>query len=525
METMKTTYFCIAAALTLAACSDPDYPNPGRPDLPETSATALRTERESGAYSLFFKPAIGWVGDAMPFFDPASGRFHVFYLQDWREAGPIHPYWVVETDDFARFDGNRLALSNGTAAEQDEALGTGSVIRGNDGTYYCFYTGEKSTNYVEGNPRQAVMRATSTDLKTWTKDPAFGLLSASPDYHIQEFRDPCVFWDADCQLYRMVVASDYHGYDYKALAHYTSPDLFHWTLRPEPLVKTTRTFMECPDVFKMGDYWYVLYSSIEDPRTVQYIYRQGSLDDDTPWSEPVSLDGRNYYAAKTAVDKEGNRYLSGWCQTFEGEYDSSGWGGSLVTHRLVQAGPTDPTLLASMPEAIGQRLAKPLALTELERSARVEKHAEGDYTLQADEAATDTVLLDRLATPSRLTLTVQRLTDDAVFGLAFGAGSNADRLYNLRFLVEPSVQKYDLAFESNGRHTDGWTQYNWRSLWDVKDETTYRLTLCMEKSVLVAYVNDRLAFSCRCYQLDQNPWMLFVERGKVRFQGITLLGD
>lgn len=517
---MKTIikYNVWAAALLLSlnvACEDPYGPEPpgtGKGGV-QDAATTLVTIEESGAYETFFKPQIGWTGDVMPFYDEASDTYHMFYLQDWRQNGPIHPIWQVETKDFATYANNMAAVTNGVSGEQDEAIGTGSVIKGNDGIYYCFYTGERSTNYVDGTPRQAVMRASSTDLKTWQKDYDFKIISASPDYNYKEFRDPCVIWDADKQVYRLFVASDYKGYTSKAIAHYVSTDLTNWTLQDKPLYENQETFTECPDVFKIGDYWYIVYSSIVDPRTVRYVYKSGSLDDDTPWSSPTALEGRMYYAAKTAPARDGGRYLAGWCMTLEGTFDSSGWGGSMVVHKLSQK-PGSPELQVEVPETVSAKFSKPVEIEQIDtKGYAIFENAK--YTLQQSGQ----VRFARMESPAKISVKLNRRSDEFIAGFTFGAANEAESLNKLIIIMEPSSSKFDLVYDEQGSEN---IQMNFVSLWALQDAQVFDVEILIEKSVVVIYINDMFAMSSRIYQTDGNPWAIFCDKGTAEFENLSL---
>ena len=80
---------------------------------------------------------------------------------------------------------------------------TGSVIKGDDGLWWMFYTG---TSREDSGDEQRVGAATSTDLMTWTKVENNPLTEADPkwyemlDYqkwHDQAWRDPWVFKQHD----------------------------------------------------------------------------------------------------------------------------------------------------------------------------------------------------------------------------------------------------------------------------------------------------------------------------------------
>lgn len=502
------------AALSLAACSPSYGPEPVDPEKEIDAAKTLVTAEESGAYKTFFKPAIGWVGDVMPFYDEASATYQMFYLQDWRHGGSIHPIWRAETKDFASFGSAALAIDNGATGEQDETIGTGSAIKGGDGKYYFFYTGEISTNYIEGMPRQAVLRASSTDLKTWTKDRSFKMISASPDYNYSEFRDPCVIWDADAGVYRMFVSSTYQGSN--ALAHYTSADLSEWTLQAAPLYRSTATFMECADVFKLGSYWYIIYSSISDPRTVNYIYKSGSLDDGGSWSEPAALDGRMYYAAKTAPSADGGRYLSGWCMTLEGDYDASGWGGAMVTHKLTQA--EGGELTAGPVAAVSAKYSAARELKEVDMGGSAGGSA-GTYDLSDSSY----VRFSRLEQAAKITARIVPSSEAFIAGFCFAAADDNESLEQIKIIMNSQTGQYDLVYD---RDQDGSvSQQNFVSLWSMREASAFDVEILIEKSVVVVYVNGSKAMSCRIYLTEGNPWTIFTAGGSASFENVTLSGQ
>ncbi|HEX9151423.1 MAG TPA: glycosyl hydrolase, partial [Flavobacterium sp.] len=227
---LNLTFLCLPLCFALFYnCSKEDKPeNP----IVETNAPACQTANESDrAYTTFFKPTLGWVGDPIPFYE--NGVFHIFYLQDDRNTLPtFHPWDKVTTTDFATFSTNSEMIATGTATDQDGALGTGSVFKLN-GVYYAFYTGHNGNL----DPKEKIMLATSTDLKKWTKDPSF-LLQASWGYDRNEFRDPIVIEDKSTGTYKMLIAtrsevglvSDSSVPWRAVIAQYSSTNLRDWTL-------------------------------------------------------------------------------------------------------------------------------------------------------------------------------------------------------------------------------------------------------------------------------------------------------
>src|SRR6266542_3609901 len=84
------------------------------------------------AYSAFFQPADGWVGDVIPI--EVDGEFWLFYLLERREdPKPGTPWALVTTKDFLRFDDRGVAFPHGGPDEADFNVYTGCVVRDDRG--------------------------------------------------------------------------------------------------------------------------------------------------------------------------------------------------------------------------------------------------------------------------------------------------------------------------------------------------------------------------------------------------------
>ncbi len=176
------------SALALTACGDDDFAGD-----PAKEITGTFVAKEEAGFSTYYTPAIGRVGDPMPFFDKKAGDFKVMYLQEYDNNRPyrFHPFWALQTADGANYQSlGEWLPTGGTDGEQDAALGTGCCYYCEaDGLYYIYYTGHNgSLQNVE-----AVMRATSSDLKTWTKDNLWTLYGNDYGYSAIDFRDPQIF--------------------------------------------------------------------------------------------------------------------------------------------------------------------------------------------------------------------------------------------------------------------------------------------------------------------------------------------
>ena len=146
-----------------------------------------------------------------------------------------------------------------------------------DGTYHLFYC-----TFDDDPQRQWVRHAISEDLTHWHEvGEAFG-----PDpsiYEPTDWRDPFVFWNEDERCWWMLVAARRRGRQrqerlrgtvrvrrFAALACRTA------VVRPgyHPAA------YECPDMFRMGDWWYLVFSNYTDGFATYYRMARSPLG---PW--------------------------------------------------------------------------------------------------------------------------------------------------------------------------------------------------------------------------------------------------
>ena len=340
--------FSLALVATLSAslvgCSDEKT----MIEEKDWNTTTYFKSTDEMAQTTFYKPAVGYVGDLMPFFDPKTKNFKVMYLQDFRpnQAGTYHPIWAVETTDGANYQSLGELIHCGGINEQDAALGTGSTVYNDaDGLYYTFYTGHRYQTNSTNNG----------DDYGYSKD---------------DFRDPFVFKGDDNKWHMLV--STLKG-NKGHLAEFTSDDLKTWSHAGTFMTMMWDRFYECPDVFKMGDWWYLVYSEKHAAiRRVQYFkgktlseLKACTQNDAGLWPDAHEgfLDSRGFYAGKTASDGQ-NRYIWGWCPTRPGKDNTAvgaapnepEWAGNLVIHRLVQH--ADGTLTLGEVKGISDKYGK-----------------------------------------------------------------------------------------------------------------------------------------------------------------------
>ncbi len=136
---------------------------------------------------------------------------------------------------------------------------------------------------------------------------------------------------------------------------FTSTDLKTWEFKGDFWAPNLFYMPEMPDIFKIGDTWYLLTTEYSDKSKT--IYRM-SKTLNGPWKAPLddAFDGRAYYAARSYSDGK-KRYLFGWVPTKEHEDDLCNWqwGGTLVVHEVYQC--EDGTLGVKAPEGVANAFA------------------------------------------------------------------------------------------------------------------------------------------------------------------------
>jgi beta-fructofuranosidase len=301
------------------------------------------------------------VADIIPFFD--NDYYHVFYLKGHSDqtgwSRHQTPWGHLRSNNLKDWEQLPEAIFPGAINEPDGgACFTGSVIR-KDEVINIFYTG-----FNPGLPsgREQIMLASSRDGINFVKYAMNPILL--PDNIIygydEDFRDPYVFWNEEEQCYWMLFTSGEMnpvcGVRRGVIGLAVSNDLMTWNFKEPIYAPKKYPSMECPDLFRIGDWWYLLFSQFG--RTE---YRK-SRSLFGPWETPSSpyFDVGNYffYAAKTFFDGS-RRFLLGWCGDLANNQDSSSalWGGALVTPREVHQ-VKNGDLILLCPEEFNQELTQ-----------------------------------------------------------------------------------------------------------------------------------------------------------------------
>ena len=457
------------------------------------------------ATQAFYKPSDGWSGDYIPFY--WNGKFRLFYLLD-RHAPRGHldgiSWNLVETEDFVHFDPKGVMLPYGTEDEQDRCVYTGSVLRA-QGRFHIFYTGHNPFLRQRGLPEQKVMHAVSDDLYHWTKLPEH-TFQAADGYEIHDWRDPFVFFDDADGLYHMLLAArltEGPAPRRGCTAHLTSEDLVTWSVQAPLWTPESYYTHECPDLFKMGDWYYLIYSEFSDVNRTRYVMSKSPYG---PFITPPQdvFDTRPYYAAKSYSDGE-KRYLFGWISTRDDETDFSGfrWAGSLAVHELYQL--EDGELACREPQTV----------------AASWKKGQHDLAFAGAEAGTPAAVSCKAGTSVRYAQETAprafRFEADVsfeegthTFGFLLRASEADDTAYALNF--EPYAHRIDFFMKPRLNYKR-FNDEGLSRIFHMDAGKSFHVVLTVEDTILVAYIDDKIAFSARMYDLKGAALGIYAQNG------------
>ncbi|QEH34807.1 Beta-fructosidase [Aquisphaera giovannonii] len=427
------------------------------------------------ASPIHFRPEVGRLADTIPFYH--DGKYHVFYLRALSKV----PWEHIVSTDLVHWTVLPTALKSDGPADGPDGLHmfTGSVVQGG-GKFHIFYTGWNDRNPAG---QEFLRHATSTDLIRWTKDPKFvfgpdGVLY--PNGRRRDFRDPYVWWNDEDKAFWMVFCST--GKTGVA----TSPDLAAWTLRP-PLVSDYKDMgtPECPDLFRIGDRYYLIMSPTGTAST--HARSSGALRG--PYLDPVSpaLDTRILYAAKRMFD--GRRHvLVGWLRDLAGGRDDGAeqWGGTMCVPRELSAGPEGQLHSRPVPEAL-ERYGK-TALSLLDRPPGAgEGWSYSGPALVADPAAGRHATIDSEAPDHYLLRATVQVDPHAELALTFRAQPQESGGYHL--VLRPASQEAEIRGPG--------FRYARRIRLDASRPIA--VTAFVQGTIIECFIDDAYSFSCRAY--------------------------
>lgn len=472
----------------------------------------------SNGRDFFYKPENAWAADFIPMY--ADGKFQLFYLLDWRNAekhGEGTPWYRLSTTDFVTYEEHGEVIPRGTKEEQDLYIFTGCAFEA-EGKYHIFYTGHNHHLAEAGKPMQAVMHAVSDDLQHWTKIPEHTFFSPTCRYEKHDWRDPFVFFNEETKRYNMLLAARFtEGIPRRRglTVLCSSSDLVKWDVEEPFYAPNLYINHECPDLFKIGDWWYLIFSEYSE--TVSTRYRM-SRSLKGPWLTPEqdTFDGHAFYAAKTAFDGK-NRFIFGWNPTRNEDRDNGGWnwGGNLVVHQIIQQ--SNGELTVRVPDTVRNAFSNQLH-QEFKSSKdkvlgvkkEVEINAVGTFDAVAGGKMPNTCLISATAVFDK---------EPKDFGCMLRCSDDLEKSYYIR--LEPSRSR--LVFDMWPRRVNEQNQMvELERQIDLKPGVPIVMEVFVEGNKGVVYVNNRVAMNFRAYDIPAGNWGFFVTDGAVHFKNIEL---
>lgn len=482
------------------------------------SATAVTINSEETERDFFYKPVGAWAADFIPLY--ADGAFQLFYLLDWRDGekhGEGTPWYRLSTTDFVTFTEHGEVLPRGTVKEQDLYVFTGSAIQAKD-QYHIFYTGNNPHLREAGQPEQGVMHATSSDLQKWTKIPADTFFSPADKYEKNDWRDPFVFYNEEEKQYNMLLAARFSkGIPRRRglTALCTSKDLVKWEVK-EPFYAPDLYYThECPDLFKIGDWWYLLFSEFTDLVATRYRMSKSLKG---PWITPAqdTFDGHAFYAAKTASDGK-NRYIFGWNPTRDSNKDDGGWqwGGNLVVHQIIQQPNGELTVRVPATVANAFKNTSTPQLTTYKDGSII---TTGALQLSASNTF-NAAVGDKLPSKCKISTTVTFTKNTRDFGCMLHCSNDLDTAYYIR--LEPAKNRLVFDMWPRNRLEVSFMAELERTV-GLKPGVPVTLQVFVDGTAGVVYVNDIVAMNFRMYDLKEGNWGLFATDGSAQFTKTTI---
>jgi len=438
-------------------------------------------------------PDHNWMNDPNgPIF--YRGRYHMFHQYNPQGAVWGNMNWAHATSpDMIHWQHEPIAISPTPGGPDGDGVFSGSAVL-DQGTPTMIYTGvarpaaDSRATLRDGvhtwRETQCLAMAQDDDLRTWKKLAEPVIATPPSGLEVTGFRDPYVWREGNSWM--LTLGSGIHGRGGMVLL-YTSDDLRHWTYL-HPLVEGTGNgkqsanavdtgdMWECPDFFPLGNKHVLLVSTVG-----KVLWKVGTYANQrfTPEKEGV-VDWGSYYAAKTMLDRDGNRILWGWIRETrpDAELTAAGWAGAM-----------------SLPRVLSLNSAN-----ELQTSvAPVAENLRGDHTgtTRQTSAAARQKTLDALRIQdlsAELDLELQPRADEFSLhlhsedGIDFATISCANR-----------SDRNELRINSVAAPLAG------------PAGSSVRLRLFLDGSVLEVFANETTALTARIYQVPSSPLRLKLE--------------
>jgi len=232
-------------------------------------------------------------------------RLHIFHLCRENRDQIAH----IVSDDGLSWTLLPPAIRTGPPGScDDDGIRTVSVTK-RDSTFYMIYT---AISFAEGGRVERNALARSGDLLNWEKYENNPVLEADPRWYEADFprhprvawRDPKPFFE-NGTYYMTICAREKDGPSLRrgAVALATSSDLISWAVE-KPLFAPRQFYdIECPQIYKIGSYYYLI-GSVHENRSQKYWIAESVTG---PYTSPPNSTLRppsSHYASRIGRFKE-----------------------------------------------------------------------------------------------------------------------------------------------------------------------------------------------------------------------------
>jgi beta-fructofuranosidase len=352
----------------------------------------------------------------------------------------------------------------------------------------------------------------------WSKVEEDTFFAPPEMYEPDDWRDPFVFWNEEAEEYWMLLAARLKEGPSRrrgCTALCVSKDLKHWEVREPFWAPYLYYTHECPDLFRMGDWWYLVFSTYSDKWVTHY---RMSKSLNGPWIAPAddAFDSRAYYAAKTFSDGN-NRYIFGWNATKTEEKDDGQWqwGGNLVVHELIQS--EDGTLQVKLPETIENVFQRELPV-QIAPEIGQWNITEQTFKSTALDSFACAIADEPLPSCCKLSATMTFSENTRNCGIMLRFSDDLENGYSIQ--LEPA--RHRIVLDSWPRRGDLPHVIELERPVTLSAGTPYDLKVIMEDSICEIYLNDQVALSARMYNRKQGKWGVFVSDGEAQFSRVAL---
>ena len=253
-------------------------------------------------FQYHFTSPKGWMNDpnGLCFY---NGKVHVFY-QHYPDAsvwGPMH-WGHATTEDFVHWEHLPIALYPSEEYDCLRGCWSGSAVE-KDGKLYLFYTGDSASL----RQTQNLVISDGIHFEKYAGNP---IIRECPTGENLNFRDPKEIPYGDS--WRMLCGTDNDGIGRILL--FASDDLIEWKYVSTLFeTKSHGGTPECPDLFRVGDKWVLMFSAIKK-QVESTVFLVGDFDGEHFQIEETvhPIGGEDYYAPQSFLMPDGRRIIIGW---------------------------------------------------------------------------------------------------------------------------------------------------------------------------------------------------------------------